>query len=86
MDVIFQPIIKGVAGEIELYSNATHSTYRNSQIGSSCYSFNENFYGPTKDRASLYILKAKSREYRGMFWVRSPENDDKFGKKIGLNK
>ena len=32
------------------------------------------------------IYKAKSRKYRGMFEVHSPENNDKFGKRIGLNR
>ena len=30
--------------------------------------------------------KAKSRKYRGMFEEHNLENNDKFGKRIGLNK
>ena len=32
------------------------------------------------------LFDAKSRKYRGMFEVNSPEKNYKFGKRIGLNK
>ena len=32
------------------------------------------------------MYEAKSRKYREMFEVQSPENNDKLGKRIGLNK